>query len=55
MAFANVVALAWNVYLSFVSHTSVAPPTQVSIPLPSPSESIDLEMSDFDDEEDHRK
>jgi hypothetical protein len=55
VAFANVVALAWNVYLSFVSHTSVAAPAQVSIPLPSPSESIDLEIPDFDDEGDHRK
>ncbi|KAG0592470.1 hypothetical protein KC19_1G254500 [Ceratodon purpureus] len=42
VAFANVVALAWNVYLSFASHKEVA----VAIP----SATVDIEMSPFDDE-----
>jgi hypothetical protein len=41
VAFANVIALAWNVYLSFVSHKEVA----VAIP----SATVDIEMSPFDD------
>ena len=42
VAFSNVVALAWNVYLSFASHKEVA----VTIP----SATVDIEMSPFDDE-----
>lgn len=42
VAFANVVALAWNVYLSFASHKAVA----VAIP----SATVDIEMSPFGDE-----
>ena len=42
VAFANVVALAWNVYLSFASHKEVA----VAVP----SASVDIQMTPFDDE-----
>jgi len=42
VAFSNVVALAWNVYLSFASHKAVA----VAIP----SATVDIEMSPFDGE-----
>lgn len=43
VAFANVIALAWNVYLSFASHTEVA----VARPLAT----IDMEVSAFKNDE----
>lgn len=39
VAFANVVALAWNVYLSFASHKAV------------PSAIVDIEMSPLDEDD----
>ena len=52
VAFANVVALAWNVYLSFASHTEVAKAPLISVH--TQSGSLDIEMSSMDDVEDRK-
>lgn len=52
VAFANVVALVWNVYLSFASHTEVAKTPQISVH--TQSGSLDIEMTSFDDVEDRK-
>jgi hypothetical protein len=44
VAFANVVALAWNIYLSFASHTEVYTATQTS--------RVEIEMSAPGDQKD---